>query len=223
MTNSNIFEKKKLKSDELYHKIKQMIITNELEQASPLSERKLSELLNASRTPIREALRKLYTENFVELTPEYGAFVSRVTYEEVSQIYDIREMLEALAVRLFTKSISKEQSEEINTMHIKVKEAVSQKNYKKALEIDFLFHHYIIQECKNDQLKKLLRSIFEHTQRIIILTQYTDEWAWESLEQHQLLVNCINKKDSSGAERVMRNHVQNSKKHQLEQWINNKL
>ncbi|MCF7943393.1 MAG: GntR family transcriptional regulator [Spirochaetia bacterium] len=221
MSTIKTLEKKELKSDDIYRQLKQMIIHNELKQASPLSERKLSEMFSASRTPIREALRRLHNDNFVEITPEYGAFVARVTYDQVSQIYDIREMLEALAVRVFIQSLTPAKLETVNTMHTQIVSNIEAKKLKQALEIDFHFHNYIIQECNNDQLKKILFPIFDQVERILNLTQYTDAWAHESLKEHQLIVKCINDNDGPAAEEVMRKHVRDSKKHQLEQWIRN--
>jgi DNA-binding GntR family transcriptional regulator len=221
MSELNGQENRKLKSEEIYRSIKNMIIHNELTQGTPLSERRLSEMFSASRTPIREALRRLYNEHFVEITPEYGAFVSRVTYDQVSQIYDIREMLEALAVRVFIQSITAHKLKRVNELHRKILDFIEVKQFSSALEIDFLFHHYIIDQCTNEQLKKMLFSIFDQVERILKLTQYTEEWALESFEEHRLLVKCINQRDVSTAEEVMRKHVRDSKRHQLEQWIKN--
>ena len=214
-----MFEKKEVKSEKLFRELKEMIVTDKLKQGSPLSERKLCTLFNASRTPIREALRKLCNDHFVELKPDYGAFVSMVTYEQVSQIYDLREMLEALAVRSFIQSITDKKIETIKGIHKDLLAAVNLKNYAQALEIDLLFHKYIIEESKNELLQSLLTSIFDHIRRIINLTDYTDNWAHESLEQHNMILNCILKKDVNGAEKIMRRHSRESKKHQLEQWI----
>ena len=213
-----MFEKKEVISDKLFRELKEMIITNKLKQGSPLSERKLCVLLNASRTPIREALRKLYNDHFVELKPDYGAFVSIVTFEQVSQIYDIREMLEALAVRSFTQSINDQQIETIKEIHRNLITAINKKQYEEALNIDLFFHKFIIEESKNELLQSILISIFDHIRRIINLTNYTDDWAHESLDQHNLIFECILNKDVSGAEKSMRKHSRTSKKHQLEQW-----
>lgn len=221
MSQIGLQEQKKLKSDEIYLKIKSMIINDEFKQGAPLSERKLSEMFHTSRTPIRESLRRLFTEHFVEITPDYGAFVSRVTYDQVSQIYDIREMLEALAVRVFTQTINEEQLAKVNEMHKNIVKLIGEKKLHEALDIDFKFHHFIVEKCNNVQLKTLLISIFDQVERILNLTNYTNEWAHESLEEHRLLVKCINQHDGSTAEEVMRKHVRDSKRHQLEQWIRN--
>jgi DNA-binding FadR family transcriptional regulator len=65
----------------------------------------------------------------------------------------------------------------------------------------------------------MLLSIFEQISRIINLTQYTDAWAEEALEQHRAILERILARDSDGAEKAMRIHTRNSKRHQLEQWI----
>ena len=216
-----LYKKKELKSDVLYKKIKQMIISNELKQGMPLSERKLCTELNASRTPVREALKKLNAENFIDYRHEYGASVSVVTYQLVVQIYDIREMLEALAVRLFTATVTDEQLGVIRRLQSAMEEATKEHRYSESLQIDLRFHHYIISETKSQYLQKLLHSIFEQTSRIINLTSYSDDWAKESLEAHMRILAFIENRDSDSAEREMRFHSQRSKQHQLDQWIQN--
>jgi len=218
-----MFDRKVLKSETVYNEIKELIITNTLKQGTHLSERNLSESLGASRTPIRDALKKLAYEQFVDSTPEYGNIVSKVTYEQVFQIYDIREMLEALAVRLFTSQASENQLEEIARIYSRLHDSTEIREYKTSLQIDLKFHSYIYTRTKNLQLQRMLDSIFEHTRRILIITRYTDSWAEESLDQHHSLLNYIISRDIQAAEKEMMNHVRNSKRHQLEQLLTNKI
>ncbi len=216
-----VYNRKELKSDIVYKRIKELIIANEFKQGMPLSERKLCSELNSSRTPVREAIKKLHTENFVDYKQDYGTFVSEVSYQQVVQIYDIREMLEALAVRLFTSMVTNSQLDILRTLHNQMAERTKHQDYLESLRIDLNFHQYIINETKSLYLQKLLNSIFEQTTRIINLTSYSDEWAVESLEAHKRIFLYIEKKESLQAEEEMRKHSQRSKQHQLEQWINN--
>ncbi len=211
--------KKSLKSDIVYYKIKEMIIENELKQGTPLSERKLCEMIDTSRTPVREALKKMHNEGFVDFTPEYGAFVSQVTYDLVLQVYDIREMLEALAVRSFTQTTNEIEIKTLNKIFTKMEETSVSYNYKSCLEFDLQFHHFIIDRCKNGMLQKLLKPIFDHTDRIIKLTHYSKEWSKESLSAHRKILEKINIRDIVGVELAMREHVKNSKNRQLEYWM----
>jgi DNA-binding GntR family transcriptional regulator len=214
-----ILEERQLKSDIVYRKLKELIISDQLKQGAPLSERKLCQLFDASRTPVRDALKKLHNDGFVDLSPDIGATVSRLTYDHVYQIYDIREMLEALAIRLFTDNASASQISRVQKMFDSLEKTIKEKKYKDGLKIDLNFHDYIFEESNNPLLKKMLLSIFEQISRIINLTQYTDEWAEEALEQHRAILEKILARDSEGAEKAMRIHTRNSKRHQLEQWI----
>jgi len=214
-----LLEERQLKSDIVYRKLKELIISDQLKQGSSLSERKLCQLFDASRTPVRDALKKLHNDGFVDLSPDIGASVSRLTYDHVYQIYDIREMLEALAIRLFTDNASASQISRVQKMFDSLEKTIKEKKYKDGLKIDLNFHDYIFEESNNPLLKKMLLSIFEQISRIINLTQYTDEWAEEALEQHRAILERILARDSEGAEKAMRIHTRNSKRHQLEQWI----
>lgn len=214
-----MFDQKILKSEIVYSKLKELIITNVLKQGTHLSERTLSEQLDASRTPVRDALKRLAADRFVDFTPEYGNIVSFVTYERVYQIYDIREMLEALAVRLFAMNSSQDEIEELTKIFTNLKKCTEKKDYTHCLEVDLSFHRYIYTNSQNEQLTTMLDSIFEHTRRILTLTQYTDSWANESLDFHQIMLDLITKGDSSNVEKEMMKHVSNSKRHQLEKFL----
>ncbi len=214
-----MFEKKELKSDVVYNKLKNLIIDNKLQQGSPLSERKICEMIETSRTPVREALKRMHNEGFVDFTPEYGAFVSKVTYDQVIQVYDIREMLEALAVRSFTKTTNEVELKVLNEIFDSLESTTKNHNYSESLEIDLKFHHFIIDRCRNEMLQRLLKSIFEHTDRIIKLTHYSDEWALESIEAHRKILKAINSRDLDEVEIEMRQHVKQARERQLRSWM----
>ena len=90
----------KNKKELAYDYLKEMIVNGELKPGSLLVERQLCERLSTSRTPVREAIQKLSGEGLVETILSKGSFVKSITYEDISQIYDIREYLESLAVKL---------------------------------------------------------------------------------------------------------------------------
>ena len=217
-----MFDLKVLKSDIVYDKLKELIITNVLKQGTHLSERVLSVQLETSRTPVRDALKRLAADRFVVFTPDFGNVVSFITYERVSQIYDIREMLEALSVRLFATNSSQDEIEELTGIFNTLQKCTNKKDYTHCLEVDLSFHRYISTNSQNEQLTTMLDSIFEHSRRILTLTRYTDSWANESLEFHQMLLDLITKGDSSNAEEEMMKHVRNSKRHQLEKFLSRK-
>ena len=214
-----LFEKKKLKSEIFYKQIKEMIIKNELEAGFPLSERKLCEILDASRTPVREALKRLASERFVDMTPEYGVFVSKISYENITEIYDIREMLEALSVRIITLSNDERKIKFIAKITEEFRAAMEKKDYDRANVLDIKFHGYLINECENKRLKEMLIPIFDHTRRITRLTKYNDEWAHLSLSKHLEIVEKIKSGDVKAAEEAMREHIRESKQNQLKRWI----
>ena len=84
----------KSKKQLVYEYLKNQIITNELPPGTLLVERQLCTMLDASRTPIREAIQQLVSENLVTSIPTKGCFVSEVRYEDIAQLYDVREYLE---------------------------------------------------------------------------------------------------------------------------------
>jgi DNA-binding GntR family transcriptional regulator len=93
-------KKTNTKQETAYQAIKNGIMTNDYPPNKMLSEDELSELLGFSKTPIREALRRLSVEGFVELISEKGAFVSNIGMEEYIEYMEVREALEGMAIRV---------------------------------------------------------------------------------------------------------------------------
>src|SRR3712207_4267673 len=92
------------KADLVHRRLKEEIELGELAPGTPLSELSLVERTGASRTPVREALRRLAAEGLVDLTPRLGARVSRVSAQSVRDLFEFRQLLEPMAIRQATEA-----------------------------------------------------------------------------------------------------------------------
>ena len=88
-----------------YDEIKKLIIENEIPKDAPLVERQLSELIGLSRTPIREALRDLANDGMVEIIEGKGVYVKGIDFKDMVELFEVREALECMAIRLFVERI----------------------------------------------------------------------------------------------------------------------
>src|SRR5919204_1525079 len=93
-------------ADTVYTDLRRAILDRELDPGEPLTEHELCRRFRVSRTPIREALAKLERDHLVRVVPKKGAFVRALSHDEIRELYEIREALEALAVRLAAPRLS---------------------------------------------------------------------------------------------------------------------
>lgn len=205
------------KSDYVYATLKQLIIAHELKQGQHLSERKISKQLGASRTPVREALKRLQKEHFVEITPEYGALVARITYDTIFEIYEMREVLEGLTARLCAIELNNDEKKELKKIYRELRDSLKTKRYKDSITYDLEFHGFIVEHSKNRMLMDTVQTIFEHSRRITRLIDYTEDWSKAVQVHHYKIIRAIITGQQENAEISMREHISAARMRQIDQ------
>ena len=99
-------------ADTVYGALRQAILDREFDPGEPLTEGELCRRFRVSRTPVREALAKLERDHLVRVVPKKGAFVRTLSHDEIRDLYEVREALEALAVRLAAPRLAREDLED---------------------------------------------------------------------------------------------------------------
>jgi len=207
---------KVLKSQMAYNRIREDIVREKLKPGEPLFERQLCACYGVSRTPIRDALKRLAIENFVEITPSYCAFVTRITSGLILETYSIREVLEGLACRLYAKRISTGEKRELQILCDTFIDLMKHEKYEDSIKSDISFHEKIISECGSPTLISMLSPITEQINRITHSTHYDKIWASETIRLHKAICDAIIGGDSMVAEAAMREHIAISRNHHLE-------
>jgi len=210
-----IFKKEKSKQDEAYEAIKQMIIMNKLTPGTPLIERQLSELLNISRTPIRAALRELVNENLVSFYPGIGMVVSSIRLEDVIEIYEIREVLDALAIRLFLRTNNVEKIDEMRNHVQSMKEALDRQDFQMVVRHDIEFHNCYLDNTGNARLGNIMISLHDQINRFLSLTSNDEEKCIRSYNDHKRVIEAIDDGDYAKAEKMMNEHIINNREYHL--------
>ena len=208
---------KTTKAEEIFTSIKEKIINNEIKPGARLVERSLCEYFESSRTPIRTALQKLVSYGLAEFISSYnGVLVTHITYELISELYDIREVLEGLAARSCAQRIDSEGIALLDELVGKFRVHMEKGVYKDALHEDIAIHDLVIVESRNTRLQELLIPVSAQSKRIVNLTEYEGEWANLTLNQHIDIYNGIRERKPEEAEQAMRAHIRSSRKYQLE-------
>jgi DNA-binding GntR family transcriptional regulator len=172
-----------------------------------LVERDLAEDFGVSRVPVREALRALESEGFIELLPRRGAVVRALTRSMVEDLFDIREVLEALAARLVAARIDEDGLAELAAAVQEGRRAVDTGDHTWAGSVNTAFHETLLRLSRNDSLRALLEPL---TGRLRWLFRQTTDHQRVQAEHEQLLA-ALAMRDPEFAAAVALAHVRASR------------
>ncbi|WP_282935919.1 GntR family transcriptional regulator [Paenibacillus sp. RC67] len=193
--------------DYVHQTLKKNIMELRLEPGRFISEKDVIEMLQVSRTPIREAFVRLSQEELIETVPQKGSFISLIDLQHVEESRFIRETLESAVVREACAVLSTEQVMHLQNLLNLQQLCASEHNYERLFELDEEFHQAIVTGCGKIRTWTMIQQMSTHYNRIrfLRLASNTD---WESiLNQHQGIVQAIRDKNAEQAERIMKEHL----------------
>lgn len=199
------------KREQAYHYLKEQIICRRLLPGSVISEKQLSAELNSSRTPIREAIQALISEGLVVSIPSKGYLVSDITYESITQLYEVREYLERFAARQAAIMIYPPQLKFMRQLCAEMALQISAQDYHSLTCSDIVFHHTLIEASHNLILQKLYSQISGQIERITNLISVNPSNIARSHQQHETLVQALTAQDADAAEKIMQQHIAENK------------
>jgi DNA-binding GntR family transcriptional regulator len=195
-------------SEIAYNEIKEMILSGELGQGERIVLERMSEKLNLSITPIREALNKLAQEDLILVTPRSSYEVISLGVEDINDILDLREMIEIFALKTAGGNLAEFS---VNPFRDQFTRLNASRNYKKFIEADAKFHETIIAASKNRRLAKLF-SLIRNAERILMVPSARIEGRMESsIKEHMAILDAIEKKDVALAAKHLSAHIQRVK------------
>lgn len=190
-----------------YKKIKELIINNEVEKNTPLVERQLCELIGVSRTPIREALRELANEDLVEIIDGKGVYVKRMDFRDMVELFEVREALESMAVRLFTERLDTEYRDKFKVYMEEQKEAYNQGDQKTFMDVEKKIHLLIAEGSKNRRLNDEIVMIYDQMKQIAISARDDEEIRSAAMESHSQIFEAVMSGKAEDASRIMVRHI----------------
>jgi DNA-binding GntR family transcriptional regulator len=204
------------KADLVHRQLKEQIELGELAPGTPLSELSLVEQTGASRTPVREALRRLAAEGLVDLTPRLGARVSRVSLQSVRDLFDFRSMLEPAAIRQATEAAAADPAlrrtfTELRTEFVRIqRRAPSQARSRTFYEIADRFDWAIIGATRNEHLRRTIAELRPHTARLRNLSHVDPQRVEVSVAEHLAICEALLAGDADAAATGIAEHLAES-------------
>ncbi len=194
-------------AEKAYTQIKGQIVTTKMPPGSVISEAQLMEELKLGRTPIREAIKQLQAENLVTVTPRRGMYVADIAVTDLTQIFEVRVELEALAARLATQRITRDQLSRLISLAEKYQGA--DPNDKVALiNIDHEFHLQIIESAHNKFLFKELEHFYNLSLRIWYMAINYTQPEDIDVDAHIEILEAIEAGDAQKAGQRMKTHIE---------------
>lgn len=195
--------------DVVFNTLRKGILTGELKPGERLMEIHLANRLGVSRTPIREAIRKLELEGLVTMIPRRGAEVANITEKNLKDVLEVRRALEGLAIELACERISEEQKRILEERLLQVEKAVRTKDAGAIASADVAFHDTIVEATGNDRLIQLVSNLGEQMYRYRF--EYIKDVSMHSqiISEHKIMLNCIISKDRENAAQIVKVHIDN--------------
>ena len=192
LTDMQLKVQKPLK-DLVYLELKHKILTGEIVSQTRLMEIDLSEKMNVSRTPIREAIKRLADDGLVKVEPRRGAYVANISIKDMLEVFEVREDMEGFVAKLAAQRITDEEKEQLKAIAREYEKAIEEADDKeKIIALDEKFHNFIVKCSGNETLSELVNYVQELSLRFRYL-YYDDSSLYEStLEQHNRIMEAIN-------------------------------
>ena len=197
-------------ADQVRQNIKKRIINQELKPGSRLIVSHLAAEMGTSLTPIREALRLLVKDGLVEIVPHKGAQVVMPSQGQFKDLFQVRTVLESLAIKLAIPNLSPADYERLEQILQAGDESIQAEDPKTWLDADEKLHSYIIQKSENNILAELLDNIRNRINIFRILTAQLPARAKRAQNEHRSVVAAIKKQKYKDAEELIGQNIENT-------------
>lgn len=202
----------------VYDRIKQDIVLARLHPGEPLLEEDLAKRLLVSRTPVREALRRLNHDGLVRIVPNKGAFVRVLTPRDIREIYEVREALEGFAAAKAATSLSDEQLGSLSRLAENLKRRAARPAYKEVRDAWEMLRQMTIAAADNERIGSILTRVNDQVETARHYSSAPPGRIQELAADFVSVVKALKARSSARAQRLLQNHLAKSKKVLLEMF-----
>ena len=194
----------------VYETLREAIRNGALAPGERLMEIQLAEELGVSRTPVREAIRKLELESFVVMLPRRGTYVANLSLKDINEVFEIRAALDGLAAGLAAERITEDELEQMERLMVEIADHIEQHNNQKIVEVDEAFHDILYRASRNERLVGIIYNLREQFTRFRSVSINYPGRLQNTLEEHRQLVEAIAQRNPEAAQQKAREHIENA-------------
>ncbi|NLW17322.1 MAG: GntR family transcriptional regulator [Firmicutes bacterium] len=207
--------------ENVFEHLREAILKGQLAPGERLMEMQLAAEMGVSRTPVREAIRKLELEDLVVIIPRRGAYVAGLSIKDVAETFEVRAALEALAASLAAERITPEELEEMERILARVGAAAEADDRPQLVALDEEFHNLLYKASRNERLMQILSNLREQIKRFRSTTLAVPGRVPEVLQEHRKIAAAITQQDAELAHKSALEHIENAE-NALMDWLRRK-
>jgi len=194
----------------VYEVLRDAIVNQILKPGERLMETELAEEIGVSRTPVREAIRKLELENYVVMIPRKGTYVAGLSIKDINEVFEIRGALEAQAAALAAQRATQEEIEEMQRIVFLGSAHWESSDLQKIIELDTNFHELIYAASRNNRLQTMIKDLREQVQRFRTKTLAVPGRLKFALHEHKRIVEAIAERDVAASRKAAWEHIESA-------------
>jgi len=191
----------------VFETLREAIIKGDLAPGERLMEVQVAEELGVSRTPVREAIRKLELDGLVIMVPRKGAYVADISMRDLSDVFEVRRALEGLAAELAADRATDEEIEELERMLVRISESIEENRVRDTVELDTQFHEMLYAASRNERLRGILSQLREQIHRFRLQSWTRPGRARVALEEHRGIVEAVAERNPELAKKRATEHI----------------
>lgn len=195
--------------DVVFNTLRKAILTGELKPGERLLEIQLANQLGVSRTPIREAIRKLELEGLVIMMPRRGAEVAQITEKGLRDVLEVRRVLDALCTELACDRITEEEKQRLRDACDEFEKATATGDATVIAAADVALHDIIVEATRNQRLIQLINNLSEQMYRYRFEYIKDENQHNNLVEEHRMIYESIVRCDKEGAAKAAKLHIDN--------------
>jgi len=203
--------------EQVAHRLRQMLVEGAIAPGAKLNERELAELLNVSRTPLREAIKMLAAEGLVELLPNRGAIAVSLTEDDVLNTFEVMAGLEGLSGELAAQRITPAELAEIQAMQFEMMAAYTRRDLSAYYALNSRIHAAINAAAKNPVLLTVYNQVNARLQALRFRSNQDGEKWKAAVKEHERMIEALSARDAAGMREVLVAHLHNKRDVVLEQ------
>ena len=219
LTKLNLDNYKPLR-DVVFENLRTAILEGNLKAGQRLMEVQLAEQLGVSRTPIREAIRKLELEGLVVMLPRKGAYVANMSFKDLIDVLEIRSSLEGLAASLAAERLREEDIAELERVAKEFETSVREADIDNVLKKDVEFHEKIFLMANNKKLYQLITSLWEQVHRFRVTYVSNYDASLSLVDEHNRILEAIKSGDCELAKKYATEHIEIAEQFFMENTVN---
>jgi len=193
----------------IFNTLREAIIVGELKPGERLMEVQLAEKMGVSRTPVREAIRKLELEGLVNMIPRKGAHVADLSVKDIMDALEVRASLDGLATALAAERITDEELKELKRVQLQFVQYVEKGTLQGLVKKDVEFHDIIYNSSRNEKLIQITNNLREQVQRFRVIYLKDYDSTREIIKEHTGIFDALEKRDRELAQKVAQKHIKN--------------